>query len=88
MQAEIIQFPVTMAEHLRNQLGQSAVPCEISNRWLQMDEQSSLIGKTELLNLSVMTRDQDNNPRKICNLVVTRESILRALQSIEPRMYK
>jgi hypothetical protein len=61
-----------------------AVPCIVSDRWLEFSQDGS--GRTfegEAIVLSVMTNGSDEKPRKLCELIVTREELLRVLSLIE-----
>lgn len=61
-----------------------AVPCIVSDRWLEFSQAGS--GNThegEAITLTVMTENADEKPRKLCELIVTREELLRVLNLIE-----
>lgn len=38
----------------------------------------------EYIEIDVMTLDQNDQPKKICNLILTRENIERALSNVKP----
>lgn len=68
----------------RNSMGDGYVPCMVSGRWLQFPKMSD--GKCqsgEFIDVSVMTLDSNEKPRKICSLVITREDIKRALKAVK-----
>jgi len=61
-----------------------SVPCIVSGRWLEFSQEGS--GHTyegEAITLSVMTDGSDEKRRKLCELIVTREELLRVLSLIE-----
>lgn len=80
-----IKFPTDSMKRLRNRLGKYAVPCVVSERWLQFPKKSGgHFRDGEFIQLSVMTKDQDDEPRKLCDLVVTREDLLKAIGFVKP----
>lgn len=60
---------------MTNQFGQGYVPCEVSNRWLQFSEYTD----DRWIPISVMTLDKNEKPKKICELILSKEDVLRAL---------
>lgn len=57
----------------------------VSGRWLQFRvESSSVFQEGEYIVMSVMTTDSNDKERKLCELVVTREDLLGAINSIKP----
>lgn len=53
----------------------------ISSRWLNFSEHSSVLEGGEFISVDVMT-DTNGRPRKLCELVVTREDLERALNRV------
>lgn len=81
---KVIRIPIEYKQRMINKYGQGYVPCEISGRWLQFPEESAFVGNEELMFVDVMTMDTCNDkPRKLCQLCVSREDILRALDNIK-----
>lgn len=71
-------------DRLKRKLGDFAVPCMITERWLQFSTQGSQrLHEGEYIMLWVMTRGADDQPKKLCELIVTREDLLAALELIE-----
>lgn len=71
-------------DRLRNRLGKQAVPCMVTDRWLQFAEKAGgVFADGEYIELSVMTLDIHNSPKKLCDMVVTREDLLRAVNSVK-----
>ena len=56
------------------------VPCHVSDRWLRFEprEQYEVLDE-DLIQIDVMTRDDDGEPYKLCELVVARGDLLRAI---------
>ncbi|NOT01153.1 MAG: hypothetical protein HOP29_11050 [Phycisphaerales bacterium] len=68
----------------REKRGDFAVPCVVSCRWLEFSQGGSThISEGEAITISVMTDGADEQPRKLCELIVTREEIARVLSLIE-----
>jgi hypothetical protein len=64
--------------------GDFAVPCIVTSRWIEFSQ----VGSTprpegEAIKLAVMTDGSNDEPHKICELIVTREELLRVLALIE-----
>jgi hypothetical protein len=56
------------------------VPCQASDRWLRFEEREQFeVLDEDLIQLDVMTRDDDGEPYKLCELVVARGDLLRAV---------
>jgi hypothetical protein len=56
------------------------VPCHVSERWLGFAEREQYeVLDEDLIQLDVMTRDEDGAPYKLCELVVSRGDLLRAI---------
>ncbi|MCL5037972.1 MAG: hypothetical protein M1269_12800 [Chloroflexi bacterium] len=87
MENKIIRFPLNSKQRAINEMGQGYVPCEVSTRWLQFDEFSSLCAEEEFMSVSVMTYDKNEKPRKICDLIITREDLERTLKYVKPLNY-
>ena len=56
------------------------VRCHVSDRWLRFEEREQFeVLDEDLIQLDVMTRDDDGEPYKLCELVVARGDLLRAV---------
>lgn len=57
------------------------VECHASERWLQLmpREQFDALGDDDLVHVDVMTLDDAASPYKLCELVVSRGDLLRAI---------
>jgi hypothetical protein len=64
--------------------GDFTVPCVVTGRWLEFSQGGSTrIEAGEVLSLAVMTEGSGEGPKKLCELMVTREDILDVLALIE-----
>jgi hypothetical protein len=63
------------------------VPCHVSERWLRFAEREQYeVMDEDLIQLDVMTLDDDGAPYKLCELVVARGDVLRAVAAYgDPR---
>ncbi len=72
-------------ERWRKERGDFAVPCIVSLRWLELSGSADYrVGGDEVINVDVMTIAEDDKPRKLCGLMVTRADLVGVLQLIEP----
>lgn len=56
------------------------VPCHVSERWLRFEEREQYeVLDEDLIQFDVMTRDDEGEPYKLCELVVARGDLLRAI---------
>jgi hypothetical protein len=56
------------------------VPCHVSERWLRFAEREQYVALDEdLIQLDVMTLDDEGAPYKLCELMVSRGDLLRAV---------
>jgi hypothetical protein len=80
---KIIKFPISYSQRMKNQMGKGYVPCMVSGRWLQFpDKSSGFFGGGEFIEISVMTEGMGDKPKKICDLIITREDIMSAVNSV------
>jgi hypothetical protein len=71
-------------ERVKKELGDFAVPCLVSQRWLEFSRDGSAqLSEGEGMIVHVMTRGADGKPRRICELAITREDLLAVLSLIE-----
>ncbi|CAN5597470.1 hypothetical protein BH23GEM10_BH23GEM10_10940 [soil metagenome] len=56
------------------------VRCHVTERWLRFSEREQFeVLDEDLIQLDVMTLDDDDEPYKLCELVVARGDVLRAI---------
>ena len=84
MSKKVDPLPINPYKAIQRSLGARFVPCMVSGRYLEFPLKSG--GKFqggEFIPIKLMTVGDSNQPRKICELVLTREQILAALQACE-----
>jgi hypothetical protein len=79
---KVTQFPIKADQRWRNRLGKRAVPCVVSDRWLQFPEKSDRLKGDHVMFVDVMTRADGGNVRKICQICITKEDLLAALKDV------
>ena len=97
---KVTKIPITEHQRIRNIQGEYSVPCEISERWILFGKTSSKLKGGEFIFADIMTnteeipglkisvapsKDPKCKPRKICNLIITRENLLKVLSKIKAK---
>jgi len=85
MTKSVTRFPVSESKRIENRLGPMAVPCQVSDRWLDFDRESALLAGGEFIGVRVMTRGTGDQPRKLCSMYITRERLLEVLGKVTPK---
>lgn len=85
---EIKQFPIDGFQRWRNTLGKRAVPCIVSNRWLQFPEKSDRFEDGEYpdgdyMFVDVMTTTAGQTQKKLCTLCISKDDLLAALTEVD-----
>jgi hypothetical protein len=73
MKDKVTKFPISEYQRIRNMQGEFAVPCEVSGRWLLFSRTSSMLREGEFIGVDIMTMTENNKPKKLCGLFITRE---------------
>lgn len=62
----------------------NGVPCMVSDRWIEFPESSiGHFGGGEFIEISIKTHSYKNDKEsKICNMIVTREDLLKAIAEV------
>jgi hypothetical protein len=82
---KIIQFPTKSKERRKNRLGKRAVPCLISDRWLQFAKDVHPLKDGDYVFLDVMTRANGEKERKICQLCVSKQDVIAAIEALDAK---
>lgn len=65
------------------------VPCHVSERWLRFVEREQYeVIDEDLIHVDVMTLDDDGEPYKLCELIVARGDLLRAVAAYGDPPYR
>jgi len=82
--SKIIRIPITRKQREINEYGEGYVPCYVSQRWLQFNTVSDIVGDTEVIMMNAMTIDKNDQPYKLFEMILEKEDLIRALKSIKP----
>ena len=89
MNDQVRRFPVGGFQRWHNALGQRAVPCIVSNRWLQFPERSDRFEDGDYpdgdyMFVDVMTTtDGGQTRKKLVTLCISKADILAALSEVD-----
>jgi hypothetical protein len=83
MKDKVTKFPISEYQRIRNMQGEFAVPCEVSGRWLLFSRTSSMLREGEFIGVDIMTMTENNKPKKLCGLFITREKCMEVLSKIK-----
>ena len=79
---KIIRFPGAKKRRARINLNSRRVKCQVTDRWLQFPETASALADGTYVRIKVMTLDQTDKERKLCELVLLKEDLLTMLNRI------
>ncbi len=86
MKNKIVRFPISFWQRRKNKMGPGYVPCMISEKQIQFPKKSGRsFGSGELISISIMTTNAEEKQSKICDMVITREDLLSAIDSVKER---
>src|SRR5579864_3535275 len=86
---DIKRFPIGGFQRWRNALGKRAVPCIVSNTWLQFPEKSDRFEDGDYpdgdyMFVNVMTTATGGDaPKKLCTLCISKVDLLAALSEVD-----
>lgn len=78
---DIIKFPVSYFERIKNSRGKLSASCIITDRWIIFHPNSTELKIGDVVWLDVMT-SVSGKDKKICELAVCKEDILKAISNI------
>ncbi|WP_420213380.1 hypothetical protein ACN8ZM_39875 (plasmid) [Burkholderia aenigmatica] len=80
--SNVKRFPGSKERRKRRDLNAGKVVCQVSNRWLQFPERAANVAGEAFMIVDVMTLDTNDEPRKLCELVLTKEDLSAMLMRI------
>lgn len=83
MSDDIRPFPRGAERRERLNVRKYRVPCQISDRWLQFPETAHPLNGGDFMRVDVMTLGADETERRICELVLTKQDLLRMIEQVE-----
>ncbi|MFZ6761033.1 hypothetical protein ACO0K9_27850 [Undibacterium sp. Ji50W] len=57
--------------------------CQVTSRWLQFPQNAQTVGGASFMFVDVMTLNCDDQEKKICQLILTKEDLLDILKRID-----
>lgn len=66
----------------RRNFKKGIVECQVSGRWLQFPESASEVGGKGFMCVDGMTLGADEQPRKLCEMVLAKEDLIAMLTKI------
>lgn len=85
MSSNVTRFPNHQERRARKHARAFQVPCQVSPRWLQFPKQAAVFPNGDFMKVDVMTNGSDDQPRKLCELVLTKQDLLRMLEQVESK---
>ena len=82
MSDKIARFPVDSKKRKRLKEKQGRIECEVSGRWIQLPEASNKFSDIEYLHLDIMTLGTSEMERKLCELILDKEQLLKMLNDL------
>lgn len=79
----VCSFPVNSYQRWKNRLGPHAVPCLVSERWLQFPTNSDVLNNEHYMFVDVMTMPDGQNPRKLTSVCLSKEEIIKVLETVK-----
>jgi hypothetical protein len=80
--AKITRLPSMQRRRRRIDLNEGLVRCQVSSRWLKFAAQGHKLPEGTFLIVDVMTSPDNLKPRKLCELVLTREDLMHVLERV------
>jgi hypothetical protein len=85
MSDKIQHFPRGGEKRDRLNLRTFRVACQVSERWLQFPDSASRLQGGDFMMIDVMTLGSDEKERKICELALTKQDLLKMIEQIETK---
>jgi len=80
--SNIKRFPGSVERRERREKVAGKVVCQVSQRWLQFPESYQIVGEKSFMFVDVMTLDSNEQPRKLCEMVLTKEDLRAMLDRV------
>lgn len=83
MNDNIRRLPGMQNRRRRLDISTGIVRCQVSDRWLQFPRSGPHEQRGTLLVVDVMTAGRDDEGRKLCELILTKQDLLAVLAAIQ-----
>ena len=82
MNDKVIRFPGRTADRKRRDSNRGILRCEVSPRWIQLPSASDKFSHMEYLHLDIMTLGTNEQDRKLCELILDKQQLLKMLRDL------
>ena len=82
MSDKIVRFPVGSKKRKRLKQKEGRIECEVSGRWIQFPEASDKFSNMEYLRLDIMTMGAPDEERKLCEIILDKQQLLKMLNEL------
>ena len=82
MNNKVVRFPRRTADRKRRDSNDGVLRCEVSGRWFQFPDASDKFEDIEYLHLDIMTVGTNEQERKLCELIVDKQQLLKMLNDL------
>ena len=82
MSKNIVRFPKRSGDRKRLEVKEGKLSCEVSERWIKFPSASDKFDDIEYLSLDVMTRGSNDKDRKLCEIIIDKQQLLKMLAEL------
>ncbi|MBA6390967.1 hypothetical protein H4J38_09295 [Colwellia sp. BRX10-3] len=82
MDDKIVNFPNKYERKKRVDLRNGELRCEVSERWVKFPKASDKYPNCEYLHLDIMTLGANEKDRKLCEIILDKEQLLKLLSEL------
>lgn len=82
MSKNVVRFPRRSNDRKRLEAKQGKLSCEVSERWIKFPSASDKFEDIEYLSLDVMTRGSNDKDKKLCEIILDKQQLLRMLAEL------
>jgi len=82
MNKNIIRFPRRSNDRKRLEAQKGKLSCEVSERWIKFPSASDKFEDIEYLSIDVMTRGSNDKDRKLCEIILDKQQLLKMLAEL------
>ena len=82
MNNNIVRFPKRSGDRKRLEAKEGKLSCEVSERWIKFPSASEKFDDIEYLSLDVMTRGSNDKDRKLCEIIIDKQQLLKMVAEL------
>lgn len=82
MSNNIVRFPRRSEVKKRTEAAKGRLSCEVSERWIKFPSASHKFEDMEYLSLDIMTLGSNEQDRKLCEIILDKQQLLKMLQEL------